>query len=109
MKTADEPHANRDKPAIALKNGNRQGNPMSAPRCGAKTRSGTPCKSPAMANGRCRMHGGTSTGPRTPEGLERSRKANLKSGFYSAKSIAERKFLRRLRQESLGTIERIEE
>lgn len=26
--------------------------------CGAKTRSGKPCKSPAMANGRCRMHGG---------------------------------------------------
>ena len=30
------------------------------PRCGAKTRSGTPCRSPAMANGRCRMHGGKS-------------------------------------------------
>ena len=29
-----------------------------APRCGAKTRRGTPCQSPAMANGRCRMHGG---------------------------------------------------
>ena len=30
--------------------------------CGAKTRSGQPCKSKAMANGRCRMHGGKSTG-----------------------------------------------
>ena len=29
-----------------------------APRCGAKTRRGTPCRAPAMANGRCRMHGG---------------------------------------------------
>ena len=28
--------------------------------CGAKTRSGNPCKSPAMPNGRCRMHGGKS-------------------------------------------------
>ena len=30
-----------------------------APRCGAKTRKGTPCRSPAV-NGkrRCRMHGG---------------------------------------------------
>ena len=27
--------------------------------CGAKTRDGTPCKARAMANGRCRMHGGT--------------------------------------------------
>lgn len=27
--------------------------------CGAKTRSGAPCKSRAMPNGRCRMHGGS--------------------------------------------------
>jgi hypothetical protein len=26
--------------------------------CGAKTRKGTPCQNPAMANSRCRMHGG---------------------------------------------------
>lgn len=26
--------------------------------CGAKTRSGAPCKNAAMPNGRCRMHGG---------------------------------------------------
>lgn len=30
--------------------------------CGAKTRNGTPCKGKPMANGRCRMHGGTSLG-----------------------------------------------
>lgn len=30
--------------------------------CGAKTRSGNPCKNRAMPNGRCRMHGGKSTG-----------------------------------------------
>lgn len=30
--------------------------------CGAKTRSGHTCKNSAMANGRCRMHGGKSTG-----------------------------------------------
>jgi hypothetical protein len=29
-----------------------------SPRCGARTRSGRPCRSPAMPNGRCRMHGG---------------------------------------------------
>jgi hypothetical protein len=37
-----------------------------APRCGAKTRGargGRPCRSPAMANGKCRMHGGRSAGP----------------------------------------------
>lgn len=31
--------------------------------CGAKTKSGKPCRAPAMANGRCRIHGGA-----TPRG-----------------------------------------
>ena len=33
--------------------------------CGATTRRATPCKNPAMANGRCRMHGGL-----TPRGTD---------------------------------------
>lgn len=37
--------------------------PHTRKRCGAKTRSGKPCKNGAMANGRCRMHGGKSPGP----------------------------------------------
>ena len=45
-----------------LKNRNSPRDPNSAPRCGAKTRQGKPCNSPAMRNGRCRMHGGASTG-----------------------------------------------
>ena len=49
-----------------------------------------------MPNGRCRFHGGPSTGPRTPEGLERSRKARWKHGRYSAKSIEDRRELRAL-------------
>ena len=53
-------------------------------RCGARTRAGCPCAGPAMPNGRCRLHGGKSTGPRTPEGLERSRRARLKHGQRSA-------------------------
>jgi hypothetical protein len=44
-----------------------------------------------MKNGRCRMHGGLSTGPRTPEGLERSRKARWKHGQRSAKVRAARR------------------
>ena len=32
------------------------------PRCGAKCRSGKSCQNPSMKNGRCRMHGGKSTG-----------------------------------------------
>lgn len=38
-------------------------------RCGAFARStGQPCKAKALANGRCKNHGGMSTGPRTAEG-----------------------------------------
>ena len=57
---------------------------QSCPRCGAMTRAGTPCRSPAMPNGRCRMHGGTSTGPRTAAGLARLRKARTMHGLYGA-------------------------
>ena len=43
---------------------------QAAPRCGAwARRTGLPCRKPAMAKGRCRLHGGCSTGPRTAEGL----------------------------------------
>ena len=108
-KIMNEPHVNRKKKPILLKNGNLQGNPMNASRCGAKTRSGTPCKAPAMANGRCRMHGGKSTGPRTPEGLERSRNANLKHGFYSAESIAERRYISQLLRSSREILGQVEE
>jgi hypothetical protein len=35
-------------------------------RCGARTRSGTPCKRRDLyASGRCRLHGGLSTGPKS--------------------------------------------
>ncbi len=44
-----------------------------ATRCGARTRRGTPCRARGLGKGgRCRFHGGASTGPRTPEGLARS-------------------------------------
>lgn len=46
--------------------------------CGAKTRAGTPCKQLGIyENGRCKLHGGLSTGPTTEEGM---RKAAL-NGF----------------------------
>jgi hypothetical protein len=35
--------------------------------CGAKTRQGTPCQKTPLANGRCRLHGGKSTGPKDKE------------------------------------------
>ncbi|HET6724692.1 MAG TPA: HGGxSTG domain-containing protein [Gammaproteobacteria bacterium] len=39
--------------------------------------SGKPCRARALPNGRCRFHGGLSTGPKTPEGKRRAL-ANLK-------------------------------
>ena len=39
-----------------------------------------------MANGRCRMHGGASAGPRTAAGLERCRQAPLKHGGRGAEA-----------------------
>ena len=66
-KSKDQPHA------LAYAQG---------PRCGARTRRGSPCQSPAMPNGRCRMHGGTSPG--APKGNRNA----LKHGRYSAEAIA---------------------
>jgi len=48
------------------------------PRCGAKTRKGTPCQAAGIGKGgRCRSHGGLSTGARTAEGRERCRLAPM--------------------------------
>ena len=41
-------------------------------RCEARTRRGTPCQRPGnKSNGRCKLHGGRGTGPRTEEGVAR--------------------------------------
>ena len=66
--------------------------PMEAPRCGAKRRDGRPCRGPVVkGRKRGRMHGGASTGPRTPEGLERTRRARWKHGGFSREAIEERR------------------
>ena len=66
-----------------------------APRCGARSkRTGKPCRAAAMLNGRCKVHGGKSTGPRTPGGLERSKRARWKHGYYSREAKVERSRVR---------------
>ena len=82
-------------------------NPKEMPRCGAKTRSGQPCRKYSMSNGKCRNHGGLSTGPKTAEGLERSRKANWKNGRYSQEAKRERKILKDFLQKCRKTIKEI--
>ena len=62
-----------------------------AARCGARTRSGRPCQSPAVTGRRrCRMHGGA-PGSGGPKG---SRNGNYKRGLYTAEAIASRRWLR---------------
>jgi hypothetical protein len=48
----------------------------------------TTCRIAGMADG-CRMRRGASTGPRTAEGLARSRRTRWKHGLYSAEALAE--------------------
>jgi len=48
-----------------------------------------------MKNGRCGLHGGLSTGPRTEDGLARLRAARTRDGFESA---ACRATLRRVKE-----------
>ena len=44
--------------------------------CGARTKAGSPCKLAAIyINGRCKLHGGLSTGTTSNEGRERCREA----------------------------------
>jgi len=49
--------------------------------CGAKTRAGTPCKITTLYfGGRCKWHGGLSTGPKSEAGKEQSRINGRKGG-----------------------------
>lgn len=61
-------------------------------RCGAKTRGGAPCKNPAVTGRRrCRLHGGRSTGAKTPEGLAKLRALHLKHGRSTTGAKADAK------------------
>jgi hypothetical protein len=58
--------------------------------CGAYARTtGKPCRDWAMKNGRCRRHGGKSTGARNPY-------QPITHGRYTQEAIAERKEAREL-------------
>ena len=66
-----------------MKSHNNPMHVLSSPRCGAKTRTGAPCQTPAVkGKRRCRMHGGNSPG--APKGNKNA----FKLGIYTAKAIA---------------------
>ncbi len=79
--------------------------PESVPTCGARTRGGTSCKNMPMRNGRCRMHGGGSTGPKTAAGLARWRAAVTVHGGRSREMMKFRARVRELRSAARRTIE----
>lgn len=53
-------------------------------RCGAKTRAGAPCKMKVLyRSGRCKLHGGLSTGPKSEEGKAKS----ARNGLFSRVAV----------------------
>lgn len=59
--------------------------------CGATTRAGTPCKRRDIyRSGRCKLHGGLSTGPRTTAGKAISAANGRKTGPHENGKIAAR-------------------
>jgi hypothetical protein len=77
---------------------------LSSPRCGAKTRSGKPCKSPAVdGKKRCRKHGGA-----PGSGAPRGNKNAVKNGLYTREAIAQRQQLSQLIRQSRKLLTEIE-
>jgi len=61
-----------------------------------------------MRNGRCRMHGGRSTGPRTAAGRARISRARFRHGYYTRAAKAERVQLRQLQLDARALIAAID-
>jgi hypothetical protein len=82
-------------PRGKLRNGNPGGDLRTVARCGAKTRAGTPCEQPAVrGKSRCRLHGGSSTGPTTSAGLARMRASKVKHGLRTKEMQELRRMIR---------------
>jgi hypothetical protein len=74
----------------------RTGPKVASLRCGAKTRSGGACRSPAVhGKKRCRMHGGAQG-----SGAPRANRNARKHGLFSRDAIAERRQIQTLLGES---------
>jgi uncharacterized protein YjcR len=77
---------------------------LSSLRCGARTRSGKPCQSPAVqGKKRCRMHGGA-----PGSGAPRGNKNAVKHGLYTREAIAQRRQLAELVRQSRKLLLKIE-
>jgi uncharacterized protein YjcR len=77
---------------------------LASRRCGAKTRKGGSCKSPAVqGKKRCRMHGGA-----PGSGAPRGNKNAQKHGLYTREAIVQRRQLRELMRQSRELLLKIE-
>ena len=78
-------------------------------RCLAKTRRGTECQRAAYKhNGRCRLHGGLSTGAQTPEGLQRISEANIKHGRQTKDKLEAQRHAAEVGRRVMGELKRLE-
>jgi len=74
---------------------------LASPRCGAKTRSGGACRSPAVhGKKRCRMHGGAQG-----SGARRANRNARKHGLFTRDAIAERRRIQALLGEARKLLE----
>jgi hypothetical protein len=79
-------------------------------RCLAKTRRGTACQRATYKhNGRCALHGGRSTGPKTQRGLQRISEANLKHGRQTKDKLAAQRHAAEVWRRVMGELKRIEQ
>ena len=67
------------------------------------------CQRPAYKhNGRCALHSGLSTGPKTSDGLQRISEANLKHGRYTKDKLAAKRHAVEVGRRDIGELKRIE-
>jgi uncharacterized protein YjcR len=77
---------------------------LASPRCGAKTRQGTPCRAPAVkGKKRCRMHGGAQ-GSGAPRGNQNA----LKHGAFTKEALERRGAMRDLIREARKLLREID-
>jgi hypothetical protein len=74
-----------------------------SPRCGARTRGGSPCRSPAVkGKRRCRMHGGAAG-----SGGQAGNRNALKHGLRTAEVAGLRRAVRELLAEARALVEEV--
>jgi hypothetical protein len=79
-------------------------------RCEARTRRGTLCQRPGTKrNGRCKLHGGRSSGPKTEAGLARLAASKTTHGHYTTAKRAEAKRSAQIGREVRAELRQIEE